>query len=802
MSISAPLAGDSDQRTAFRTRRFVSDTLTPGMASDIEIIDTPEFKARRAAASFLARAHYYQIKQLAEFAALSVPDPSARSEWEFVRANLTQHDAASGPRNWEDQNPLELAAQFDLAPLAPAFAKLCREAQRSPFDLDFFMRAPKPSPMLNLPFALVPVGGFGSGCQTITLATCEPYIDYLLPASWRAAIASVYKRQRVAFVYTPPDAMRRYLEFYGGHSKFEVYALEWPEAAALPPGEHARLPVPKGQFEEATPFIDVQMCQPRDEAVEMFPIQAQTQRRMIPVYGSRAAGVLTLAVAAVPDAQQKNVIKGVFGARAGTQGNLRISYVLGDAEHINSVVARGESARVDVDAIIRRLAEQQEAKGSSGGGNLSLAEIDVNALVAVSKGEVDDEDYNAVMLLHSILGGAVDLRANDVMISHHEHPPTQPGEEAKPYTRVRYKVDGKMRNHHCTFPRTLATLLINTVKVSSGINPGKLLSAADGAFSVRYCGVRWDLRVNVQNTIHGELATMRLQNASVPIRSFEELGMQERERLILENAGNRAVGFLVICGATGAGKSNTIWRLIENQDRDSKNIISLEQPVERKLDKVEQVPIGTNELNTFVDGLRAALREAPDMIIVGETRDLETLEAGMTASETGHFVATTLHASTAASAPNRLLNMGGPEGMNSRAFSLADQAYAFFAQRLVRLLCPHCALEAPMPDAASLRNLGVPAADLPRFVRFPTMRQRRKGGCPQCASVGEKGRTGIYEAILVTREVKEAICTLQSSERMTEIQREQGGRTIFEQGIEMLGAGRISLEECMYLLKH
>ena len=807
MTNTPPLAGAPDQRTALRTRRLSSEDLPvrplpfppshEGTAT-ITTIDTPEFRAKRAAASFLTRANHFQITQL------SVAEPDTRTAWEIVSANVPRHDADSGPRNWSDQTPLELAVQFDLVPMAPAFARLCRETQRSSFDLDFFMRSPKPSIMLDLPFALVPVGGFDHGSQIITVATSVPYIDYLLPPSWKQAIAVAYKRRRVAFVYVPPDSMRRFLESYGGHTGFELCKIVWPDVETLS-NDDTQIPVPRAQLEEVTPYIDVQLCQPRDEALEIFPMQAQTQWKMIPVYGSRSGALVTLAVASMPDVQQKQTIKGKFGARSGTganQASLRIQYVLGDADQINQVVARGESARVDTDAIIRRLAEQVESKGgTTGGGAISMSEINMDSLVAVSKGESDDADFTAVMLLHCIIAKAVDLGASDVIISCAEHPPTKPGADAIPYTWVRYMVDGRTRNHQSNFPASLAQLLINTVRVSAQIESGRLQKAADGAFSIRYGGVRWDLRVNVQNNAHGEFTTLRLQNASTPIRTFEELGMRERERRILTNAGNRAVGFMVICGATGAGKSNTIWRFIEDLDRDSKNIITLEEPVERKLDRVQQVPIGTNEHNTFVNGLRAALRQAPHIIMVGETRDLATMEAGLAACATGHFVGTTLHANTAASAPTRLLNMGGFEGMNNRANTLADSSYAIFAQRLVRKLCPDCSIEVPMVDEAQLRELGVREDCLPRFARYKTMRDKRKGGCPKCQSVGEKGRTGIYEAILCTNPVKEAIRTLQPAERLREMQREQGGDTIFEQGIDLLGAGRISLSECMYLMQ-
>ena len=807
MQTSPPINGSNGHADAalVRTRRLNLEGRLPAPlpfppsfegSATVSTIDTPEFRAKRAAASFLVRANHHQINQL------SVADPENVVDWETISANVPKHDAASGPRNWLDATPLELAVQLSLVPMAAGFARLCRETQRNPFDLDFFMRAPKPSPMLDLPFALVPVGGFAHESQIITMATCVPYIDYLLPASWKQAIATAYKRKRVAFVYCPPDSMRRYIESYGGPSKFEVFTMAWPDVPTLP-NDDAKIQVPKALLEDstATPFIDVQLCQPRDEALEIFPVVAQTQRRMIPVFGNRAAGLLTLACAAIPDVQKKGEIRNMYGAATGAhQSALRIFYVLGDADQINSVVARGESARVDTNAIIRRLAEQAESKGNSTGGvGVTMAEIDMNTLVAASKGESDDADFTASMLLQCVLAQGIDWGANDVIISAAEHPPTKSGEDATPYTWVRYKVDGRCRDHASNFPASLAPLLINTVKVAAGINPGRMQKGMDGAFSVRYSGIRWDLRVNVQNNANGEFTTMRLQNASVPIRTFEQLGMRAREIQILINAGNRAVGFMVICGATGAGKSNTIWRWLMNLDLDTKNVITLEEPVERKLDRVQQVPIGTNEYNTFVEGLRAALREAPDIIGVGETRDLATMEACLTACATGHFVSTTLHANTACSAPGRLLNMGEIEGMNNRAYTLAEAAYAFFAQRLVRLLCPECSVEAPKPSDDELMTLGVRPDCLPRFSKFETIRAKRKGGCPKCQGAGEKGRTGIYEALVCTAPVKEAIRTMQPAERLRQLQREQGGDTIFEQGIDLLGAGRISLTECMYL---
>jgi type IV pilus assembly protein PilB len=341
--------------------------------------------------------------------------------------------------------------------------------------------------------------------------------------------------------------------------------------------------------------------------------------------------------------------------------------------------------------------------------------------------------------------------------------------------RVRYRVDGLLREGGF-FPSNLQPSILTRIKVMSGLDIAESRQPQDGRLRVHYDQRDIDIRVSTFPTLYGEDMVLRLLDRSQVKLDLSALGMDPQDIQTFRTALQRPEGLILITGPTGAGKTTTLYAALATLNTVTRSIVTLEDPVEYELPGVRQSQINPKAGLTFATGLRALLRHDPDVILVGEMRDRDTVEIGLSAALTGHLVLTTLHTNSAAAAVPRLLDMG------AEPFVLASAIRLIVAQRLVRVLCTECRRPAQVPDAVRQRY-GLGAATIYQPV-----------GCRACQSTGYRGRTGIFELIPDSPALAECVYQHASAE---EIQRRCGGRTLFEHGLQKVRQGITSLEEVL-----
>ncbi|MEZ5576280.1 MAG: type II secretion system ATPase GspE [Candidatus Competibacteraceae bacterium] len=353
-------------------------------------------------------------------------------------------------------------------------------------------------------------------------------------------------------------------------------------------------------------------------------------------------------------------------------------------------------------------------------------EMDLNQ-VAQSLPEPEDllesaDDAPIIRLINALLTGAIKESASDIHIEAFEN-----------RLLVRFRVDGVLREA-LQPPRALGPLLVSRVKVMAHLDIAEKRLPQDGRISLKVAGRPVDVRVSTLPTGHGERVVLRLLDKREGRLDLRHLGMQAHDELRLLKVIHRPHGILLVTGPTGSGKTTTLYAGLTQLNDRKRNIMTVEDPIEYYLDGVSQTQVNTKVEMTFARGLRAILRQDPDVVMVGEIRDLETAEIAVQASLTGHLVLSTLHTNSAVGAITRLRDMG------VEPFLLSSSLVGVLAQRLVRKLCPHC----KQPHVATPADCDVLCVD-PAVL--PTLYV--PAGCGQCNQTGFRGRTGIFELVVL-----------------------------------------------------
>ena len=379
------------------------------------------------------------------------------------------------------------------------------------------------------------------------------------------------------------------------------------------------------------------------------------------------------------------------------------------------------------------------------------------------------QEAPVVKLVNLIIERAIGKNASDIH--------AEPSDRA---LEIRYRVDGVL-HPEIVIPRMLKAAVLSRLKILAKINIAERRIPQDGRFSVNVQGKKIDLRVSTFPTIHGEKVVMRILERAGTTIALDDLGMNEN---ILSRFGQilgLSHGIVLVTGPTGSGKTTTLYAALNQVNTTEKNIVTLEDPVESQISGINQGHTNPVAGFTFASGLRAILRQDPDIIMVGETRDVETAEIAIQAALTGHLVFTTVHTNDAVSSITRLVDMG------IEPFLVASSVSAMVAQRLVRRLCKHCAAEAgavdlQIPETGEARKL--------KHIMKPV-------GCEKCSNSGYKGRVGLYELIVVDDEIRRLIVKRASEQDVKHAGRSSGFRTMFEDGLDKVEAGVTSLEEVM-----
>jgi type IV pilus assembly protein PilB len=339
-------------------------------------------------------------------------------------------------------------------------------------------------------------------------------------------------------------------------------------------------------------------------------------------------------------------------------------------------------------------------------------------------------------IVSTILEYAVNSRCSDVHI--------EPQEDR---VRVRYRIDGILYDK-LSLPRNVEDSLVSRIKILSELKLDEHRLPQDGRFNFKVGKEEVDLRVSTIPTVKGEKIVMRLLRKSGGIPTLNDLGMAGPSLKSLENAILRPHGIIVVCGPTGSGKTTTLYALLSRLNTTRVNIASLEDPVEYEMQGVNQVQINPPIGLTFASGLRAFLRQDPNIILVGEIRDKETTDLAIQASLTGHLVFSTLHTSNAAGALPRFMDLG------AESFLLASTVNAIVGQRIVRRICPHCKIDYPAPPPLATEIKQVLGSLYPANQEAKLYKGK---GCTECGNLGYLGRVGIYEVLTVTEKVSRLI---------------------------------------------
>ena len=401
------------------------------------------------------------------------------------------------------------------------------------------------------------------------------------------------------------------------------------------------------------------------------------------------------------------------------------------------------------------------------------AELDLASLAELTPESGDlleqEDDAPIIRLINAILSEAIKAGASDIHL-----------ETFEKRLVVRFRVDGILRE--VIEPRReLAALLVSRVKVMARLDIAEKRVPQDGRISLKVGGREVDIRVSTLPSANGERVVLRLLDKQAGRLSLQHLGMSERDRRLLDDNLRKPHGIILVTGPTGSGKTTTLYAgLVTLNDR-SRNILTVEDPIEYYLEGIGQTQVNPRVDMTFARGLRAILRQDPDVVMVGEIRDRETAEIAVQASLTGHLVLSTLHTNSAIGAVTRLVDMG------IEPFLLSSSLLGVLAQRLVRVLCPSCK-QAYQADAAECALLGVDAAQAPTLYHAT--------GCEACRQLGYRGRTGIYELVVFDETLRTLIHNAASEQDMLRHAR-QLGPSIRDDGMRKVLEGVTTLEEVL-----
>ena len=379
------------------------------------------------------------------------------------------------------------------------------------------------------------------------------------------------------------------------------------------------------------------------------------------------------------------------------------------------------------------------------------------------------EEAPVIRLVNSILSQGVREGASDVHIS-----------PEKGYVQVRFRVDGKLHEVPAP-PKSMFLPIISRLKILANMDISISRIPQDGRFTVKMKNKEINIRTSTMPSIYGENMVLRLLDTSSGILSLERLGMSEDDRKKIEKMIQKPYGMILSTGPTGSGKSTSLYSILKNINKPDINIITVEDPVEYRIEKIRQIQLNRKAGMTFADGLRSILRQDPDVIMVGEIRDAETATIAVQAALTGHRVFSTLHTNDAAGAITRFVDMG------VEPFLVSSVMIASFAQRLVRTVCPQC--KKPFkPPVEMLEFWGLDSSENTKFMKGK--------GCFNCLGTGYKGRTGIYEVLVIDDLMQKMILKNSTSPEITRAAIQAGNlTTLKENAAEKVRQGITTFEE-------
>ena len=502
------------------------------------------------------------------------------------------------------------------------------------------------------------------------------------------------------------------------------------------------------------PYVDLGTFQPDRAFLSQFPARILLAHRLLPL--SQENGVVTVATNRLFDTSGLDELRMASG--------LDVRPALAPASEIGRWITTLLGVGADT---LQSLVSEAGENG-----------------VEVVDGQADEDmdledaaqDASIIKFVNQVLAEAVKRRATDVHF--------EPFEDT---VRVRYRVDGILQQANVPPEvRQFQPAIVSRLKILSRLDIAEKRLPQDGRIKLKVAGREIDVRVSVIPMLHGEAIVLRLLDRSTTLLGLEHLGMSEGDRAAFERILGLPHGIVLVTGPTGSGKTTTLYAGLSRINDIERKIVTIEDPVEYHLRGINQIQVGMKAGLTFGRGLRSILRHDPDVILVGEIRDLETADIAVQASLTGHLVFSTLHTNDAPGALTRLVDMG------IEPYLVASSLEMVLAQRLVRLICPHCRETFAPDDAEALRREF--GDDAPAVLH-------RGRGCRECLDRGYLGRTGIFETMVVTEAIRAMILERASAGEIRRRAAAEGMKSLRQDGWRLVMSGKTTLAEVLRVTK-
>src|SRR5580698_3679434 len=494
-------------------------------------------------------------------------------------------------------------------------------------------------------------------------------------------------------------------------------------------------------------YTTLEDAEPDRQLLSLFPARILLKEELLPL--QRVNGHVEVATSRLLATQGLDTLRTLTG--------LNLEPVLASSEAIQREIKKRLGVGADT------IGTLEEEKG--------IQVVDENAENNNLDEGMEDE-ASIIRFVNQVLKDAIELRASDIHL--------EPFEDE---FRIRYRIDGELQE--VPVPGQLKQFqpaIVSRVKILSHLNIAEKRLPQDGRIKVRIDDAEVDIRVSVIPMLHGEAVVMRLLRQNSTLRGLGQIGMNQRELEHFQHVLGMPHGIILVTGPTGSGKTSTLYTALNEINDSVRKIITVEDPVEYQLKGVNQIQVNEKSGLTFARGLRSILRHDPDVILIGEIRDAETAQIAVQASLTGHLVFSTLHTNDAPGAVTRLVDMG------VEPYLVASSLEAVLAQRLVRVLCPHC----KQPDtSATAQQFKAKLGIAPATIIYKSV------GCRECRNTGFFGRHGIFEWMDTDEEIRQLILKSASTDLVRAAARKGGMRTLAEDGWRLVAAGVTTVEEVL-----
>lgn len=492
------------------------------------------------------------------------------------------------------------------------------------------------------------------------------------------------------------------------------------------------------------PIVNLDKLDIDPEVIKIVPPEIATAYMIIPI--GRNLNVLKVATSDPLD------ITGIDEVSRVTKAELQI--FLATESEIKRALQKYYGAKTLVEETLEEIKEKEVAQ----------EEEEVREELAIE--QADEEPV--IKFVNTLISQAIKDGASDVHIEGYEK-----------YMRIRMRIDGKLMDIPSP-PKKMFLPIVSRIKIMANMDIAKTRVPQDGRFDVKENGKEVSVRVSTYPSIFGEKVVLRLLDKTVSLYALDRIGLLEDDERRIRRILKKPYGFILSTGPTGSGKTTTLYAMLNYLNSPERNIVTIEDPIEYTIENITQAQINVKAGFTFDQGLRAILRQDPDVIMVGEIRDRETAEVAVHAALTGHIVLSTFHTNDAPSALTRLIEMG------VEPFLVASSVTCIIAQRLVRRLCGECKEEYTLPRELA-QELGLKEG----------LKIFRPKGCPTCKETGYKGRIGIFEILIMDDEIREMVMRKSPSDLIRKVAKEKGMAEMKEDALRKVSLGITSLEEAL-----